>query len=400
MAQKILLVNKFYYPRGGAEVVMMNTESLLLSAGYDVAVYAMQYPGTTDSPYKSYFATEVNFRGGLHDKFKGMKRTLGLGDISSSFEHLLDDFSPDVVHLHNIHSYLSPVVAQIAHDRGVKVVWTLHDYKLLCPAYTCMRGGHPCELCFTQKANVIKYRCMKNSLQASVCAWMEAEKWNREALERYTDTFICPSEFMASKMELGGFSKQKLTVLCNFVDPQKLALLQRTDGSERNQYYCYVGRLSEEKGVRTLLKAAATCNFELRIAGGGPLADELKAAYAQFPQIKFLGHLDAEAVASLLSHAKCSVMPSECNENNPLGVIESLCAGTPVVGAEMGGIPELIDHSTGCTFESGNSEALAASITKMMNSQWNHQAIKASSISRFSPESHLKELVKIYALPK
>ncbi len=400
MAQKILLVNKFYYPRGGAEVVMMNTESLLISAGYDVAVYSMQYPGTVDSPYKKYFASEVNFRGGFCEKWKGMRRTLGLGDIKESFERILDDFQPDVVHLHNIHSYLSPVVAQIAHSRGIKVVWTLHDYKLLCPAYTCMRDGHPCELCLTKKANVVKHRCMKASLAASVCAWMEAEKWNREALETYTDIFICPSAFMASKMALGGFCKQKLKVLCNFIDPQKLALLQRTDGSERNDYYCYVGRLSEEKGVRTLLKAASTINHELRIAGGGPLDNELKAQYAHCPQIKFLGHIDAKAVASLLSHAKCSVMPSECNENNPLGVIESLCAGTPVVGAEMGGIPELIDKSSGFTFQSANTEALATSIGMAMSRQWNHQAIKEDSISRFSPESHLKVLAKFYASAK
>ena len=112
MAQKILLVNKFYYPRGGDCVVMMNTESMLLSAGYDVAVFAMQYPGTADSPYKRYFANEVNFSGGISEKLNGLKRTLGLGDIRTSFKRILDDFKPDVVHLHNIHSYLSPKTEQ------------------------------------------------------------------------------------------------------------------------------------------------------------------------------------------------------------------------------------------------------------------------------------------------
>ena len=400
MAQKILLVNKFYYPRGGDCVVMMNTESMLLSAGYDVAVFAMQYPGTADSPYKRYFANEVNFSGGISEKLNGLKRTLGLGDIRVSFERILDDFQPDVVHLHNIHSYLSPIVAQMAHERGIRVVWTLHDYKLLCPAYTCTREGHPCELCYTDKSNVLKHRCMKGSLAASAIAWLEAKWWSLKRLEAITDTFICPSEFMASKMQLGGFGKQKLKVLCNFIDPQKLALLQRTDGSERSHYYCYVGRLSEEKGVRTLLEAAKGIHHELRIAGGGPLADELKEKYAAFPHIKFLGHLDAKGIASLLSKAKCSVIPSEWYENNPLSVIESLCAGTPVVGAEIGGIPELIDESTGITFESGNAEALAAAIGKAMDKQWSHQAIKDCSISRFSPEGHLRDLTNIYNTSK
>ncbi|MDY5259764.1 MAG: glycosyltransferase, partial [Sodaliphilus sp.] len=158
MALKILLVNKFYYPRGGDCVVMMNTESLLLSAGYEVAVYAMQYPETVDSPYKKYFASEVKFAGGLGEKVNGLKRTLGMGDITESFTKLLDDFQPDVVHLHNIHSYLSPVLGQIAHSRGIRVVWTLHDYKLLCPSYSCMRDARPCELCYTQKCGVLKHR--------------------------------------------------------------------------------------------------------------------------------------------------------------------------------------------------------------------------------------------------
>ena len=399
MAQKILLVNKFYYPRGGDCIVMMNTERLLLDAGYDVAVYAMQYPGTMDSPYKKYFAPEVNFSGNASQKMEAAKRTLGWGEVKASFEALLNVFQPDVVHLHNIHSYLSPVLAEMAHRRGIRVVWTLHDYKLLCPAYSCTRAGHPCELCFTQKAPVLKHRCMKGSLAASAIAWLEAKKWNRKALEAFTDAFICPSEFMASKMLSGGFNPAKLKVLCNFVDPEKLHLLQSTEAGRREPFYCYVGRLSEEKGVRTLLKAAAQLPHELRIAGGGPLADELKATYAHYPQIKFLGHLDAQAVASLLSQAKFSVMPSECYENNPLGVIESLCAGTPVVGAEIGGIPELIDPDTGITYASANTDALATAIEMAMDRNWQHTEIKAQAIHRFSPQTHLKTLTQIYSKP-
>lgn len=396
MAFKILLVNKFYYPRGGDCVVMMNTENLLLSAGHEVAVFAMQYPQTVDSPYKKYFASEVDFGGGIGAKIKGVKRTLGMGDIEASFVKLLDDFQPDVVHLHNIHSYLSPVLAKIAHKRGIRVVWTLHDYKLLCPAYTCMRGGHPCEICYSDKVGVLKHRCMKSSLVASAIAWLEAKKWSRKALESYTDTFVCPSDFLATKMQLGGFNASKLKVLCNFVDPEKLELLRNADGSVRENYYCYVGRLSEEKGVRTLLEAAAKSGYELRLAGGGPIEDELKAKYAQCSNIKFLGHLDAKDVAALLSKAKFSVIPSEWYENNPLGVIESLCAGTPVVGAEIGGIPELISAETGITFESGNVEALSTSIEMAMNRSWQHQNIKNASIERFSPKTHLQELLKIY----
>ena len=396
MAKRVLLVNKFYYPRGGDCVVMMNTEALLRSNGYEVAVFAMHHPETSPSEWSSYFASEVSFSGGMSAKISGMKRTLGMGDIKAAFCKILDDFKPDVVHLHNIHSYLSPVLAELAHSRGTRVVWTLHDYKLLCPAYTCTRDKKPCEKCFNGKCGVVKHRCMKGSLAASVIAWMEAKKWNRKKLESCTDAYICPSQFMAKKMAKGKFTPEKLQVICNFVDPEKLQRLKETDGTQRGNYYCYVGRLSEEKGVRTLLKAAATLPYELRVAGDGPLEEELRQQYAGHQNIKFLGKLNAEEVAKLLSEAQFSIMPSECYENNPLGVIESLCAGTPVIGAEIGGIPELIDPASGLTYPSGTAEVLAIAIEGSMKREWNHAAIKEESIERFSPETHLKKLTELY----
>ena len=151
MAQRILLVNKFYYPRGGDCVVTLNTQSLLRSRGHEVAVFSMQYPENIESEWSKYFSSEVSFDGGMKNKLAALKRTLGWGDVKKSFSRILDEFKPDVVHLHNIHSYISPVVARLAKQRGCRVVWTLHDYKLLCPSYACLRNGEPCELCFNSK---------------------------------------------------------------------------------------------------------------------------------------------------------------------------------------------------------------------------------------------------------
>ena len=109
----------------------------------------MQYPENISSAYSGYFATEVNFGNGFIGKLKALGRTMGLGGIKRQFARLLSDFNPDVVHLNNIHSYLSPVLAAMAHSRGIKVVWTLHDYKLACPSYSCLCQGRTCEKCFT-----------------------------------------------------------------------------------------------------------------------------------------------------------------------------------------------------------------------------------------------------------
>lgn len=401
MKPRVLLVNKFYYRRGGDCVCVLNLEEMLRARGHEVAVFAMRHPENLPSPWESYWAPEVGFAGGAGAKLNAVSRTMGFGSIRRRFRRILRDFRPDVVHVHNIHSYLSPVVVRIAHDAGIKVVWTLHDYKLLCPSYACLRDGSPCELCFGRKGQVLATRCMKGSLAASAVAYAEALRWNRSVLSRMTSGFICPSRFMKEKMAQGGFPQEKLTVLCNFLAPEMASRMERNavggHTREREPYYCYVGRLSVEKGVGTLLQAAAGLPYELRVAGDGPLAEELRAKYAHCGNIRFLGRLDAEGVEKLLASARLSVLPSECYENNPLGVIESLCCGTPVVGARIGGIPELISEDTGVTYPSGDVEALRASIARAWTTDFDHGGIATRSLLRFSATAYYKALCTIYS---
>ena len=396
MAKRVLLVNKFYYPRGGDCIVVLNTLALLRENGVEAEVFAMEYPENLEALYQDKFAPEVTFGGGVGNRIGALKRTLGMGDVRQRFEAVLDEFKPDVVHLHNIHSYLSPVVGELAHKRGIRVVWTMHDYKLLCPRYDCLQDGKPCELCFQGiKRNVLTHKCMKGSLAASAVAWLEAVKWNRRRLEKDTDVFVCPSEFMAGKMRQGGFDTAKIKVLNNFLDPVKLKQYEGIAAdSQRGDYYCYVGRLSHEKGVADLLEVASRLPYRLKVAGGGSLADELIQKYAQCDNIEFLGMLDAPAVAQLLSGARLSVIPSQWYENNPLSVVESLCAGTPVAGSQMGGIPELLDSESGVNFQPFDQSAMANAITESMSRQWNHAEIAHHAMQRFSPEAHLQSLVK------
>lgn len=401
MAKRVLLVNKFYYPRGGDCVVVLNTQAQLRESGVEAEVFVMDYPDNLPARYQDRFASRVDFGGSKAAQWRAMRRALGNAGVGECFERVLDDFKPDVVHLHNIHSYLSPVVAQLAHARGVRVVWTLHDYKLLCPRYDCLLDGKPCDKCIAgSKFNAVSHRCMKGSLPASVVGWLEALKWNRRTLERCVDTFVCPSEFMAGKMRQGGFQPGKITVLNNFLDPVKLQQYQAVDsGAPRDGYYCYVGRLSAEKGVDALLDVASRLPYRLKVAGGGPLAEEMQRRYAGCANIELLGMLDAGRVARLLSGARLSVMPSQCNDNNPLSVVESLCAGTPVAGSQMGGIPELIDGDSGTVFRPFDREALAAAITASMARDWDHAGIARRALQRFAPQRHMQALMRdIYRL--
>ncbi len=393
---RVLIVNKYYYPRGGDCVCAMATEQLLRQRGHEVAVFAMDYPDNVPSEWSDRFASRADFGGGIGQKLKAVRRTLGMGDIRRSFSRMLDDFRPDVVHLNNIHSYLSPVIAEIAHRRGARVVWTLHDYKLICPAYTCLRDGKVCQECFSGKLPVLRHKCMKGSLAASAVAWLEALKWSRSRLERCTDTFICPSEFMRQKMIEGGFDPAKLVTLCNFVDPAKLSKMARRLETERDDYYCYIGRLSHEKGLPTLLQAASLLPYNIKVAGTGPIEQELRERFQIFKNIEFVGFLDAAQVSELLARARFSVLPSEWYENNPLGLIESRCTGTPVAGARIGGIPELIDDNCGMTFESGNPEDLSRTLRQMWEHPFDYSRIQRTALQAFTPSAHYERLLQLY----
>lgn len=397
MAKRILLVNKFYYARGGAEVVAINLRDMLTAQGYEVGVFTMQYDRNIDAPYV-YTAPEVSFQGSVSGKIRFALRTLGGRGLKQAFSRTLQEFRPDVVHLHNIHSYLSPVMAQWAHRYGCRVVWTLHDYKLLCPSYSCLNHGKACEKCFDAKWHVMAERCFKNSLLPSMLSWIEAKKWNRKWIEKNVDAFICPSEFMRRQMLKGHFDENKLHVVCNFIDPVKAAVLQKNSNVEKSDYYAYIGRLSEEKGVETLLNAASKLPFRLKIAGDGPLREKLDRQYSSCNNIEFLGQLGPLEVSDLQRHARFVVQPSECYENNPLSVIESLCAGTPIIGSRIGGIPELISDESGLTYTAGNATELQGCIEQIMlhPERYDYAAIARHSSQRFSGDEHFRRLYPLY----
>lgn len=391
---RILVANKFYYPRGGDCIYTIDLVELLKSHGHDVAVFAMQHPNTQQSSWSKYFPKEVKF-GMEVGFFKAVMRPFGTVDVIQKFNALLDDFKPDIVHLNNIHSQLSPVIAELAHGRGIKVFWTLHDYKLLCPRYDCLQNGVICELCLKNLHNVVKYKCLKNSYIASAIAYLEAKKWNRDRLEECTDQFIAPSQFMLKKMKLGGFSSSKITQLYHFVDKKKYMNVNYN----KEDYYCYVGRLSSEKGVKTLIEAANHLSYKLKIVGDGPLKDELVAKANKDASIDFLGFRSWEDVKTIVSKARFIVVPSEWYEVLGLVIIEAECLGTPVLGARIGAIPELIEENiNGMCFESRNVSDLSEKITKMFNTSFDYQSIAEISRKKINAEAYYEMLIKLYGL--
>lgn len=352
----------------------------------------MDYLENIDTPWKKYFPSNMT---GL----KPLTRPFGDSETRKKFTQLLDDFKPDVVHLNNIHTQLSPIIAEIAHGRGVRVVWTIHDLKLVCPRYDCLQNGRKlCQECFTDKKAVLRHRCMKNSLAASIIAYREIMKWNRKRLEADTDVFICPSQFMADKMMEGGYHKEKIQVLCNFIDVNKC---KRND-TGHGDYYCYVGRVNNQKGVPTLLAAASRLPYPLKIIGHGNLLGENLKRYGinlnkVGSNIEFLGYKEWDFIKEVEGGARFTVLASEVYENNPLSVIEALCLGTPVLGSRIGGIPELIkEGKTGMTFKTGDVDDLTDKIRKMWSAQFDHRQIAVISQQRFTSENYVDSLLRLY----
>jgi glycosyltransferase involved in cell wall biosynthesis len=393
---RILLANKFYYPRGGDCIYTIELEKLLKNKGHEVAMFSMQHSSNQASEFEEYFPRNVDFN---RRTFKNLTsllvRPFGALEVKRKFNRLICDFKPDIIHLNNIHSQLSPILALLGYRNSIPVVWTLHDYKLVCPAYLLLNQGKICESCLNSKLNVIAKKCIKNNYLASLLAFFEASKWNASKLNTITDQFISPSHFLKDTMVKGGIDCDKIEVIHNFVN--NTTAIKATNSNA--DYYCYVGRLSSEKGVELLLKAASELpDYMLKIVGTGPLENSLKSANKN-KHIKFLGYKTGEELKSIISGSRFLVVPSNWFENNPLIIIEALCMGVPVLGSNIGGIPELIkDGYNGLLFEPDNIRELTDKINLLWREQnkFDRHEIACRAVVDFKSDTYYEALIKLY----
>jgi glycosyltransferase involved in cell wall biosynthesis len=277
---------------------------------------------------------------------------------------LLNEVRPQVAHCHSIYHHLSPSILSVLRKARIPTVMTLHDLKIACPAYHMFDGRRICEKCKGgQLHNVVTNRCIKGSLLLSSIVLTEA--WVHQLLRSYVscvDTFIAPSQFYIEKLVEWGWPRARFVHVPNFVEEQAFE-----PRFEPGRAIVYFGRLSAEKGLLTLVRAAAVSRVPVRIVGDGPLATSLRAEVDRLnADITFTGRLTGAALMQEVRNARATVLPSEVYENAPRSVLESYALGKPVIGARIGGIPEVIRcGSTGWTFRSGNAEDLAAVLRKV-----------------------------------
>lgn len=360
---KILFANKFFFRNGGSEVVMFNEMDLMRGFENDVIEFSMHDPRNLPSRYDSYFVSQKSYRAQSRgEKLKSALSLIHSPEAVGKIRKLIIDEKPDILHCHNIYHQLTPSIINAATQLDVPVVLTLHDYKPVCPVYTRLQGGDVCTKCSDgQFEAVLTQRCADGSLGKSILLWAEARY--HAVLRSYhrVSKFIAPSKFMHDAV-VRRFGSDKVVHIPNGIDASRIAASE-----EDERYVLYLGRLSPEKGIETLLRAHAADNgaWRLVVAGTGPLLDECRE---RFPLAEFAGHLIGEALEDKLRKAAVVVVPSEWHENSPLSILEAMAHGKPIVASRIGGIPELVrDGSTGLLFEPKNAQELSARIKALLD---------------------------------
>lgn len=396
---KILQINNHHHRRGGADVVYLNTGAILENMGHEVFYFSQNSEKNIFNIYSSYWPDAIDYRNlPFKKKFIYSKNFLYNKSAYNKLLKLIDQVKPDIAHIHLFMGGLSTSILKALKEKKVPIVHSVHDYRLICPAYLMLDGSNKiCERCKGEKYyNCIIHRCSERNIFQSTI--LSADSYYRKFFIKpieIINRFIFVSKFAQQKhIEFDPRFKQKSSILFNFMKdfPEEKVSFTRGD------YFLFTGRLSREKGIYTLVKVIELMNVKLKIAGNGPLYSSL----INSSNIELLGFKNSDEVTELIKYCSFLVIPSEVYENNPMSVIEAFSLGKPVIGADIGGIPELIkDGENGFLFEPGNEKSLSSTIIKAINisdSLYFRMSNNARKFAEenFHPNNHYKSLMYIY----
>jgi Glycosyltransferase len=399
---KILHINKYFYLKGGPENYLFRLAELFEEKGHNVAFFSMQHDQNVPSKWNQYFVKNIDYNNkySLWGKIKVFSNTLYSFEARDKLLKLIDNFKPDIAHLHNYHHQLTPSIIHALDKRRIPVVAKLPDYKMICPSYSMLNHGKICELCRDRKYyNCVLTKCHKNSFSKSLLATVESYLHHRY-LKSYKNIkcYICPSNFLLNKFKQMGF-KGNLMQLSNYVDTNEY----EPNYNINTNKIIYWGRLSVDKGVKTLIEAMKGSNLQLVVVGEGPIKEDLEnmVRTMQMKNIHFKGYLKGKELQSVIKDSLFAVLPSEWYENNPNSVLEAFALGKPVIGSRIGGIPELVkDGETGYTFEPGNAGDLSDKMMMLLSDDTTRNAMGQNARklveAKFNPEKHYQELMEIY----
>lgn len=340
-------------------MVFFDHNRLFEDAGWAVVPFSMQSALNEPSPYSVHFVSETEGADRQSPIAKITRAASAIYSLEAArrMRGLLALIRPRVAHAHNIYHHLSPSVLVELRRREVPIVLTLHDLKLACPAYKMHSRGAVCEACRGGALrNVVRNRCIKDSAAMSALVWLESTV--HKMLDIYMRTvtrFVVPSRFFLDKFAQWGLDTSRFVHIPNSIDVDALQASE-----DPGDAFVYLGRLVPEKGVATLVRAAAQARVRLRVIGAGPEEATLRRLAGDLgADVEFTGYLSGSKLRAAICSARAVVIPSEWYENAPLSVMEASALGRPIIGANIGGIPELIrPEETGFVFESGNKDSL------------------------------------------
>lgn len=399
---KILMVNKFFYIKGGSETYYFALKRKLEKEGHTVVDFSMKDEKNYNSKYSEYFVDNVDYskETSLFSKIKMATSIIYSREAKRKFERLVIKERPDIVHLHIFQHQLSPSILDVCKKYNIPTVYTAHDLKMICLNYKMMHHGHICEDCKDGHLyHCALNKCVKDSFSKSCINTIEGyfHKWRKSY--DVIDYIITPSEFYRNKFIEFGVDSKRIVCIPNFIDKKDIHVNTRDD---KQNYYLYFGRLSDEKGIMTLVKAATQEDIQLYIVGTGPILDDI-VAYLEnscVNNVKILGFKTGQELIDIVGNAKAVFLPSEWYENGPYSAIESIQMGTPIIGANIGGIPEVVCNKT-CLFESGNETDLKNHIEKfeeLDEQQYEKLRQEAKELfeSKYTGDIHYKAITEIY----
>ena len=395
---KILMVNKFLYPRGGSESYMLSLGEHFEKLGHKVEYFGMYDEKNTVGNSSSLYTTNMDFHSKGISRFFYPFRIIYSREAKKKIIRVIDNFKPDIIHLNNINFQLTPSIIYGAKKRNIPVVQTVHDYQMICPNHLLYNfsKNEPCEKCVNGSAiNCIKNNCIHNSKVKSILGVIEAKLYSFLNTYKKVDLYVCPSKFLENKLlSAKKFYKGKTLTIHNFIDKNRFS---KTDNNTE-AYIVFVGRLSKEKGIDNLLKTAELLpEYNFVVAGGGPEEDAVKNC----ENIKFAGFLTGDKLTHIMGSAKLLILPSVCYENCPLSILESHCLGVPVITMNKGGMAELVkDKINGALVTDETPEGIAGKIRETLGNEEYYNKLKSNCESEkdniLSVEDYCEILLKEY----
>lgn len=392
---KILLVNKFHWLKGGSEKYYFEVAELLKQHGHEVAFFSMYNEKNVETGSKEYFVEQIDLNS--NNKLKALD-VIYSSENKKLMKKALEEFKPDIVHINNFQRQLSASIIDAIKEKNIPIVYTAHDLQAICPNIVMLDSKNDiCNKCKNGKYfHCIKGKCIKNSTLKSLLGGIEGYYYRFRNIYNKIDFIITPSIFYEGELKKDGIKNVK--GLHNFILLEDYKVKTEDEG-----YLLYIGRLSKEKGIFDLVRAMKNNKQKLFIAGSGPekeKVEELIKTEKLEKRVKLLGFLNADEVKDYVRKSRVVVVPSVWYENCPYSVLETIAIGKPIIGADIGGIPELvIDGKNGLLFESGNSEDLSKKIDMMYSDDKLYKKFCDGSkelSKQYDKELYYEELLKIY----